>query len=146
MWTESPVPSDEEQVHAATFEYRKLCLAEIGGGRKRAKGQTPVQRLRVAPRPPDVRWIADGAPPGNYHDYTRPMIRASTGKICDYQRGLKPSTQISVMFCPQGRRRVMHLKRVDVTLPYVWMWRSPMCGPGGVRYALHVAAEKGSGL
>eukprot|EP00976_Prorocentrum_cordatum_P027328 554105-Prorocentrum_minimum.AAC.1 len=83
----APPDTDPEAVAEVTSEYRQACLEALQRGRRLPQGKTVAQRLQLRARPPDVRSVADGPPPGNYHDYARPMIRATTGEVCDYQTG-----------------------------------------------------------
>jgi hypothetical protein len=38
---------------------------------ERGECRLAARRLRIQVRPPDVRQVADGPPPGNFHDHTR---------------------------------------------------------------------------
>lgn len=87
-----------EEAEEVTASYRARCLEALARGRtvplgdtpgkkKRVDGsfdwshaplstnmkrqRSPARRLRIQVRPPDVRQVADGPPPGNFHDHTR---------------------------------------------------------------------------
>jgi len=90
-----------EETEEATASYRARCLEALARGRTVPLGDTPgkktcwrfvnvsfdgshaplstnmehrrspARRLRIQVRPPDVRQVADGPPPGNFHDHTR---------------------------------------------------------------------------
>mmetsp|Transcript_8686 Transcript_8686/g.16455 ORF Transcript_8686/g.16455 Transcript_8686/m.16455 type:complete len:534 (-) Transcript_8686:154-1755(-) len=100
-WILPTVPTERDELEEVSSEFRTIGLQTLALGRKHPPGETAAKRLNVTVRPPDVRMVADGPPPGNFHDYTRPALRAATGAICDYQTGNWRTGEVDQAHRPQ---------------------------------------------